>query len=709
MYRYVGLPVLLLVGSILCLSGIGCNMPHPSQPPVATKQPHLTTIHDVKREDDYYWLRDKNNPATIDYLKAENAYTEAVMAHTKGLQDKLFKEMKGRIKETDVSAPVKDGPYYYYERTEEGKQYRIHCRKKGSLNAIEEVLLNENELAAGHDYFRVGNFEVSPDHRLLAYAVDMEGDETYTLRVKDLATGKLLPDEIQNTYYSVEWSSDCKVLFYTILDESMRPFKAFRHVLGDDSKNDVLVYHEPDDRFYVTLSKTLDQKYILVSLESQVTSEVRFFEADKPTGELKMIQPRQQNMEYNVAHHEGEFYIVTNDGGAVNFKLVKAPVATPDKSHWSEVIGHRADVRIESVEAFKDFMVIYDREAGLQKMRVRRFDTGAEYTIDQPEPVYSIGEGDNREYDSKVVRFEYMSLVTPPSALDYDMETRTRTLVKQQEVLGGYDPAKYESRRLFATASDGTRIPISIVYRKGMKQDSTNPTLLYGYGAYGLSMDPWFSSNTVSLLDRGFVYAIAHIRGGQEMGRPWYENGKLLKKKNTFTDFAACAEDLIAEKYTSREKLAIMGGSAGGLLMGAVTNLRPDLFRAVVAQVPFVDVITTMLDASLPLTVIEYEEWGNPNEKASFDYMSSYSPIDNVRATNYPSMLITAGLNDPRVGYWEPAKWAAKLRATKTDHNVLLLKTEMGAGHGGKSGRYDKLHEVALEFAFLLDVMGIKN
>jgi len=676
------------------------------RPPQAPIDPQVTVIHGETRIDPFFWMRDRNDPRTIDYLNAENAYTERMTRHTSGLRDKLYREMKGRIKETDLSVPYPRNEYFYYTRTVEGSQYPIYCRKRGSLDASEEIILDVNELATGQKYFRIGVVQVSPNHRYLTYSDDSRGDEVYTLRVKELSTGRLLPDTIENTYYGVEWANDNQTLFYTTLDAAKRPYRALRHVLGDDPAQDVLVHQEDDERFYVHLDKTRSQKFILLSLDSQITSEVRFLDADRPMSEFTIIHPRQQGMEYAVDHHGNDFYIVTNDQ-ALNFRLVKVPVTRPAKSHWVDVIPHRPEVKLDGVDAFADHLAIYERQDGLERLRIRRLDDGAEHYVAFDEPVYTFSITDNEEYDAKSLRFMYASLTTPRTVYDYNMESRTREMKKQYEVLGGYEPAEYQSERIFAVAKDGVRVPISLVYRKDLRKPGGNPTLLYGYGSYGASMDPFFDSNRISLLDRGYIFAIAHIRGGEEMGRQWYEDGKLLKKKNTFTDFIACAEHLITEKYTSSEQLAIMGGSAGGLLMGAVTTMRPDLFDAVVAQVPFVDVINTMLDASIPLTVIEYEEWGNPNEKAYYEYMKSYSPYDNVTDRAYPDMLITAGLNDPRVAYWEPAKFTAKLRAMKTDDHVLLLKTNMGAGHGGSSGRYDRLKEVAFDYAFIIDRLGV--
>jgi oligopeptidase B len=675
------------------------------QPPVAKIVPKTMTVLGDTRVDNYYWMRDRKDPETIKYLEAENDYTKAMMKHTDKLQSTLYSEMLGRIKQTDLTVPVKRDNFYYYTRTEEGKQYSIYCRKKGSLEAPEEVLLDGNALAEGKKYFRVGNFVVSPSHKLLAYSVDFAGDETYTIRVKDLATGKLLADEIPNTYYSLEWGTDNATFFYTVLDEAKRPFKVFRHSLG--VKQDTLVYHEPDEHFTVELSKTSSRAYILININSSVTSEVRYVSAAQPKGKFQTILPRVQETEYDVTHHGASFFIRTNDG-AKTFRLVEAPVKDPSKANWKELIPARADVTLEGTRAFKDYLVVEERDRGLNKIRIQNFDGAKTHYIEFPEPVYTAGLSGNAEFDTKVVRFGYASLVTPDSVFDYNMDTRERELKKQREVLGGYDPAKYQSERVYATAADGVKIPISLVYKKGFVQNGKAPALLYGYGAYGISTDPTFSSDRLSLLDRGFVYAIAHIRGGGDLGKPWHEDGRMLKKKNTFTDFIAAAEHLVREKYTSPERLAIMGGSAGGLLMGAVTNMRPDLFAVVVAMVPFVDALTTELDETLPLTVGEWEEWGNPKQKEYYDYIKSYSPYDNVGAAKYPNILITAGLNDPRVSYWEPAKWTAKLRAVKKDGHMLLLKTNMDSGHGGASGRYERWKENAFNYAFLLNALGVE-
>jgi oligopeptidase B len=678
-------------------------------PPIAKTVPKTITVLGDTRVDNYFWLRDRDNQATIQYLDAENRYTEAVMKHTGALQSKLYAEMLGRIKQTDLSVPTKRDDYFYYTRTVEGKQYPIFCRKHGSLQAAEEILLDGNAMAEGKKYFRIGNFSVSPNHRLLAYSVDYEGDEAYGIRVKDLVTGKLLADEIPNTYYSLEWGNDNATFFYTVLDAAKRPFKIFRHSLG--VKDDTLVYHETDERFTVELSKTLSRAYILINIGSSLTSEVRYVSADHPKDAFHVVLPRVQETEYDVSHHGSSFFIRTNDG-AKTFRVVQAPVKDPSKGNWKEVLPARADVTVEAITSFHDYLVIEERDRGLNQIRVQSFKnehlSADVHYIEFPEPVYTAGVGANAEYNTKLLRFGYTSLTTPESIFDYNMETRERELKKQQEVLGGYDPSQYQSERIFATAPDGVKVPISLVYKKGLVKNGQAPLLLYGYGAYGISMDPGFSSDRLSLLDRGFVYAIAHIRGGADLGKPWHEDGRLLKKRNTFTDFISCAEFLIDQKFTSPAHLAILGGSAGGLLMGAVTNMRPDLFAVVVAMVPFVDALNTMLDASLPLTVGEYEEWGNPNEKPAYDYIKSYAPYDNVAPKAYPTILVTAGLNDPRVSYWEPAKWVAKLRALKTDDHRLLLKTNMGSGHFGASGRYEHLKETAFNYAFILDSFGIE-
>jgi oligopeptidase B len=677
-------------------------------PPIAQKIPKVDTSFGDIRVDNYFWLRDKNNPEVIKYLQAENKYTETVMKPTEKLQEKLYKEMLSRIKETDMSVPEKIDDYYYYTREEKGKQYRIYCRKKGSLDAPEEILLDANELARGHNYLDVGVYKVSPDHQLLAYSIDTTGAEDFTIYFKDLNTGKTFDDVIPNTSYSAEWANDNKTVFYNTLDEAKRPYKLFRHTLRTDPKNDALVYHEKDEAFNLDLKKSKSKAYLFMLLESETTSEDWYLDASHPDEDFRIIQPRQHEMEYSVEQHGDKFYILTNDK-AQNFKLMGTPITSPSKENWKVVIPASDSVKLDDIEVFKNHLVVYERERGVQKIRITNLTDNQNYYVDFPEPVYTFWPERNPDFNTNLLRFDYTSLITPRSIYDYNMDKKTRELKKQDEVLGGYKPSLYQEERIFARASDGTLVPISMVYKKGMTRNGKNPLFLYGYGAYGISSEPYFSSNRLSLLDRGFIYAIAHVRGGGEMGRYWYDQGKLLNKKNTFTDFVACAEHLIAEKYTSRDELVINGGSAGGLLMGAVTNMRPDLFRVVIANVPFVDLINTMLDPSLPLTVIEYEEWGNPHEKEYYGYMRSYSPYDNVQAKAYPNMLITTSLNDPRVSYWEPTKWTAKLRALKTDNNLLLFKINMDAGHGGSSGRYDYLKDIALEYAFIFKILGIKN
>ncbi|MGB5960470.1 MAG: S9 family peptidase [Coleofasciculaceae cyanobacterium] len=675
-------------------------------PPVAEKHPQSLITHKDERIDNYFWLRDRQNPQTIAYLEAENAYTEAMMQHTETLQASLYNEMLARIKETDLSVPYQQGDYYYYSRTETGKSYPIHCRKKGSLENQEEILLDQNQLADGHEYFSLGTFKVSPNHQILAYSIDTSGSEQYTLFFLDIATKKLYPEKIIDTYFSLAWGNDNSTIFYTKVDATNRPYQLLRHTLGSVSETDILIYEEPDDSYFLSVGRTRSQAYIVMSLGSKITSEVHYLDANNPLGNFQVIHSRQQGIEYDIEHHQDYFYIVTNEQ-AINFKLVKTPVATPAKPNWETIIEHREDVLLSSVIAFANYLVIVERKAGLPLMRVQNIATLEEQNIPFPEPTYAISLGNNPEFNTTKLRFNYTSLITPSSVFDYDMATGEQELKKETEVMGGYDRNQYASEWIFAKAADGTLIPISLVYKKGIKKDGRNPLFLTGYGSYGASYPASFSSSRLSLLNRGVAIAIAHIRGGGEMGRKWYEDGKFLQKTNTFTDFIACAEHLIAQKWTSSNHLAISGGSAGGLLMGAVINMRPELFKVVIAAVPFVDVVTTILDTSLPLSAMEWEEWGNPNQQVYYDYMKSYSPYDNIKQQNYPHLLIIAGLNDSRVKYWEPAKWAAKLRELKTDQNLLLLKTNMGAGHGGASGRYESLKEAAFEYAFVLDRLGL--
>jgi oligopeptidase B len=672
-------------------------------PPIAKIVPKQITLHGDTRVDNYAWLRERTNPEVTAYLEAENLYTEEVMGPLQPLRDTLYREILGRIQETDLSVPVKRDDYFYYSRTEEGKAYGIYCRKHGSLDAPEEILLDGNALAAGEKYFRIGNFSISPDHRLLAYSTDVEGDEAHTIFVKDLSTGDLLPDRITNTYYSLEWANDNRTFFYTVLDAARRPYRVLRHRLG--IQEDELVYEEADARFSLGLGKTRSRKFLVLGLGSALTSEVRFMEADNADGAFRVMLPRKQEVEYDASHHGDFFYIRTNEG-AKNFRLMRTPVANPSSENWEEVIPARPAVTIEGIDSFEDYLIVYERERGLERICVRDSSAALSHYIEFPEPVYTVGASGNPEYRTRTLRFVYTSLVTPASVFDYNLETRQRELKKQYVVKGGYDASRYQSERIFAKAPDGLEVPISLVYRRDFEKNGRGPLLLYAYGSYGHNIDPGFSSDRLSLLDRGFAFAIANPRGGAELGEEWHDQGKLMAKKNTFSDFIACARHLIDHQYTSADQLAIMGGSAGGLLVGAVVNMQPELFRAAVAKVPYVDNLNTGLDPTLPLTISEYEEWGNPEQKEPYDYIKSYSPYENVAAHQYPAMLVTAGLNDPRVSYWEPAKWVAKLRAMKTDCNVILLKTEMGSGHFGPSGRYEHIKEVAFDYAFLLWVLG---
>jgi len=692
-------------------------------PPVAERREHVTTVEgvgvdgaDVEIHDDYYWLRERDNPEVIAYLEAENAYTEAMMAHTETLQQTLYQEMLGRIQETDLSVPYRIDEYWYYTRTEEGQAYGILCRRSaaddGSYDeeAEELVLLNQNELVEIEgEYLDVGDMEVSPDHTMLAYTVDDDGSEVYDIHVRDIVTGTESPVLITDTAGTVVWGNDNSTLFFTRQDEAHRPHQLWRQGVG--SPEGLLMYQEDDERFFMWLEKTRSEQFVVVTLESAITTEQWIIDADRPLENPDLVAERSQGFEYRVEHHGDRFFIATNRGEGdvreINFRLVEAPVDDPSFDSWTEVIPHREDVQLAGVEAFADHLIIRERAEGVPRFTVRDLATGDEHTIEFPEVAYGANGDINAEFDADTFRLRYTSLVTPRSIFDYHIADRELELLKETPVLGGYDRDQYISERVWATASDGVRVPISLVYRAGLELDGSNPTYLVGYGSYGYPYDAYFSTSRLSLLDRGFVFAIAHIRGGGEMGRHWYEDGKFLNKRNTFTDFIASAEHLIAEGYTSSERLAIAGGSAGGLLMGAVANLRPDLFHVIVADVPFVDVVNTMLDPTIPLTVIEWEEWGNPTEPEYFEYMMSYSPYDNVTATDYPHMLITAGLNDPRVQYWEPAKWTARLRAHRTDDNLMILKTNMGAGHFGSSGRYGRLRELAFEFAFILDRFGI--
>jgi oligopeptidase B len=678
------------------------------KPPVAEKRPKELTNLGHTRIDNYFWINNREDPAVIDYLNAENAYTDAMMKDTKELQEKLYNEIVGRIKQTDESVPYLDNGYYYYTRFEEGKEYPVYCRKKGSLESVEEILLNVNEMAEGHDYFQVASFSVSPDNKKIAYGVDTVSRRKYTIYFKDLITGKTYTDAIPLTTGGAAWANDNKTVFYTVKDdETLRPYKILRHVLNTPVESDILIYQENDETFNAFVYKTKSDKYIIIASSTTLSDEYRYLDADNPEGKFTIIQPRERNLEYSIDHFGDKFYILTNFE-AKNFRLMEAPVSKPGKENWKELIPHREDVYLSNIEIFSEYLVVEEKKDGLNNIRIIKWADGSEYYIDFGEEVYVARASVNREFNTKWLRYDYSSLTTPNSTFDYNMDTHEKKLMKQQEVVGDFNSANYESKRLYAPTSDGVKVPISLVYRKGIKLNGKNPLLLYGYGSYGITMEPGFSSVRLSLLDRGFVYAIAHIRGGQIYGRQWYEDGKLLKKMNTFTDFNTCAEYLIEQKYTDSDHLVAQGGSAGGLLMGAIVNLHPELYKAIIANVPFVDVVTTMLDESIPLTTGEYDEWGNPNDKVYYDYMLSYSPYDNVEAKGYPAMLVTTGLHDSQVQYWEPTKWVAKLRDMKTDDNLLLLKIEMEQGHGGASGRFERYKEVALEYAFMFKILGIK-
>ncbi len=675
--------------------------------PVAEKREQRLTIHGHTRVDPYYWLKERDNPEVMAYLKAENDYTRAILAKDSTLEKKLYGEIIGRIKQDDMSVPYLHKGYYYYSRYEEGREYPLYCRKKGDLEAAEEIMLNVNELSEGHTFYQIGGWSVSPDNKKLVYGVDTVSRRKYTLYIKDLGTGSLYQEHIPLTVGNASWANDSKTLFYALKDDStLRSYKIYRHTLGTPAGKDTLVYHEKDETFSTFVYKTKSEKYIIIGSSSTLSDEYRFLDADTPSGRFRIIQPRQRNLEYSIGHYKDKFYIRTNLE-AKNFRLMEAPVSNPSKENWKEIIPHREDVYLQDMELFSDFLVLNERMEGLTRLRVISSKSGEEHYLDFGEQVYVAGISVNPQFDTKILRYSYTSLTTPQSTFDYDMETREKILLKQQEVVGDFDKANYETIRVYATAGDGTRIPISMVYRKGMGKDGRNPLLLYGYGSYGITIDPSFSSSRLSLLDRGFIYAIAHIRGGQINGREWYEDGKLFNKKNTFTDFNDCARFLIDENYSGPERMFAMGGSAGGLLMGAVVNLQPDLYRGVIARVPFVDVLTTMLDEDIPLTTSEYDEWGNPNRKEDYDYILSYSPYDNVKAMDYPAMLVTTGLNDSQVQYWEPAKWVARLRDMKTDDDPVLLYTNMDTGHGGASGRFEYYREVAMEYAFLLELAGI--
>ncbi|HSS93945.1 MAG TPA: S9 family peptidase [Candidatus Dormibacteraeota bacterium] len=675
------------------------------RPPIPAQHPTVLTKHGDSRIDSYFWLRQKANPDVIAYLRAENEFTNEVMEPTTGIQACLYKEIVGRIQQTDTSPPTFFKGYWHYTRTVEGLDYDIHCRRKGSMEAPEEVELDANELATGHEYFELGFVEHSPDANILAYAVDLTGNELHQVRFRDLSRGHALPDVLDEVYYGSAWSADSQTFFYIRADKTMRPFQVWRHSLGTQVEEDVLVLQEDDEHFELGVELTKSERYIIFTSSSQLTSESRYLRSDHPTAEPALIEARRRGVEYSVDHQEDRFLILTNDG-ARNFRLVATAIDRPGRESWTDLVPERPGVRLNSTDVHKRHVVLGQRSDGLQRLEVFDTETGRLHLVEQPDSTYTAYAGSNPVYDSSVMRFFYTSLVAPWSSFDYDMNTHERVLVKEQPVAGGYDRADYITDRLWATSTDGVRVPLSIVYRRGLVLDGANPTMLYGYGAYEMPSDPMFDAARLSLLDRGFVYAVAHVRGGGEMGREWYEDGKFLNKTNTFDDFIACAIALIERGYTTPRKLAIRGRSAGGLLIGAVLNARPDLFACAVAQVPFVDALTTMLDESIPLTVNEYEEWGDPNDPEFYDYMKSYSPYDNVRRTNYPAVLATAGLNDPRVPYWEPAKWVAKLRGATLSTRPILLKTDLGSGHSGPSGRYESWREEAFVSAFVVDQLG---
>jgi oligopeptidase B len=681
-----------------------------AQPPIARREPTVNTFHGHRLTDDYAWLREKTSPEVIAFLEQENAYTRAVMKPTEELQAKLYDEMLSHIKETDVSVPFRDKDHFYYSRTEQGAQYPIYCRKHGSLAAEEEVILDMNQLAVGEAFMALGAFTVSDDGNLLAYSTDTTGFRQYTSHIKDLRTGEVLADEAQRVG-SVVWAADNRTLFYTVEDEeTKRQFQLYRHVLSEPQDKDALVYEEADERFNVGAGRTRDGKFIVLESASHTASEEQFLPAADPRGRWTLIEPRRENIEYYSDHRDGLWYIRVNDT-ARTFRLVTAPAATPGRAYWRELIAHREDVMLEELDLFQSFAVLVERSNGLPHMQVRFFDnqgvfTGPSPEIAFPEPTYSAHPHVNREFVTNTFRYSYQSLVSPASVYEYNVGNGQSTLLKELEVPGGFDRSLYRSERLFATAADGTRIPVSIVYRNDKKGDGANPLYIYGYGSYGYSLPVGFNSNRLSLLDRGFVLAYAHIRGGGDMGKPWHDAGRLMNKMNTFTDFIAVTEYLTAHGYGDPGRVAMEGGSAGGLLMGAVANLRPDLYRAVLSHVPFVDVMNTMLDPTLPLTIGEYEEWGDPNQPDAFAYMLQYSPYDNLDRKDYPAMLVKTSLHDSQVMYWEPAKYVAKLRRLKTDDNLLLLETNLSAGHGGASGRYDYLKEIALDYAFLLQELG---
>jgi len=676
--------------------------------PVAEVIPKELVAHGHKRIDNYFWMNDREDPRVVEYLKAENAYYQKMTAHTKKFQDELFEEMKSRIQEDDESVPYYRNGYYYITQYKKGLDYPIYSRKKGSLDAQEEVIFDCNALAKDHKYFNLGSFSVSEDNRLALFSTDVVGRRQYTIQVKNLETGEILSDKIENTAGGGTWANDNKTFFYTKNDEvTLRADKIFRHNLGSKSSADALVFHEKDETFNTYIYKEKSNKYLIIGSSSTVSNEYRILDANNPSGNFKIFQARERDLEHDISYYNGDFYIVTNKDGATNFKVMKCSEKATSKENWADLIPHRKDFFVEDIEIFKNFLVLTERNQGLNKLRILSWDKTTDYYLPFSSETYVASTTTNLEFETNILRYSYQSMTTPNSTIDFNMSTKEQTVLKEQQVLGGkFDKNNYVEERIWATASDGTKIPMSIVHRKGLKKDGNNPVLQYAYGSYGYTIDPYFSTSRLSLLDRGFVFVICHIRGGQYMGRSWYENGKMLKKMNTFTDFIACSKFLIEKKYTSSEHLYAQGGSAGGLLMGVITNLAPELYHGIVSQVPFLDVVTTMLDETIPLTTGEFDEWGNPKNKEYYDYMLSYSPYDNLEAKSYPNILITSGFHDSQVQYWEPTKYVAKMRALKKDKNVLLLDTNMDAGHGGASGRYESLKEVAKTYAFLLDLEG---
>lgn len=687
------------------------------KPPMADKINKELTIHNNTRIDPYYWMRladeqknakvpDEQTKQVLKYLKAENEYTKTVLKHTDDLQEQLFKEIVGRIKKDDESVPVKRNGYYYYTRFQKGGEYPIYCRKKETLNAVEEVVLDVNQMAIGHDYFHVTGLSVSENNKIAAFGVDTVSRRQYTIHFKNLETGEILEDKILNTTGNVTWANDNKTVFFSTKDPiTLRSDRINRYKLGTDNPEEV--YYEKDETFDTYIYKTKSKRYLIIASSQTLSDEYQILEADNPTGTFKIFQPREKELEYQIDHYEDHFYIRTNKDNARNFKLMKTAINHTGKENWVDVIPHREDVFVQSFEIFENHLVVSERIKGLTQLRVMHWNGSEDYYIDFGEETYAVWISENPEFKTDILRYTYSSLTTPNSTFDYNMNMQEKILLKEEEVLGDFDKSNYEAKRLFARSDDNVKVPISVVYRKGLILNGNNPTLINGYGSYGASRDASFSSDRLSLLDRGFVFAIAHIRGGSEMGRWWYEDGKLLNKMNTFSDFNTCAEFLIDQKYTNPDKLFAMGGSAGGLLIGAVINMRPDLYKGVIAAVPFVDVVTTMLDETIPLTTFEYDEWGNPNEKEYYDYMRAYSPYDNVKRMNYPNIMVTTGYWDSQVQYWEPAKWVAKLRDFKTDDNLLVLHVNMDAGHGGVSGRFRRYKETALQYAFILDLAGI--